>query len=507
MSAEYVKRIEAGWVQFRRGALDKLLRSLQNTALKLINQRGTGHLPVGMQEMDFLLEACGAKIAGKYIGQKFNEPSGELVVATQIYADGGHTALVGDLVSACPAGTVRLCLPNPPVNEDAVPPGALERTGLAYENLIRIPGDSPTERICSALEACLVHPPARIHLIHHMHDVEAVVFAEALARITDAGIYMFHHADYLPTVGLYCKRARLIELTERTAAFTRYGLGLSNHYLPLTCKDPGVVRKTFLRNGPVTTGMAVTAAKLFVQGLCGYDYVSVIAWLLKHTSGTHFHIGDLPPAKLAAIRAELKAAGVSADRFQAVGTCASVPLMMAERGVDVMLNSFPLAGARTSVECMASGVPMLWHGQYSGNNMRRSRMAYPGALNWFHPDDLVKTILHVDADWCLKQGTMARSHWERTHAPENWQRFFQDPDGFNIRLNEELTRELVQVWLADFSFNRELDRALVEANAGIIARLQGYRGRISRLKFRIVSSRRNRGRRIHHRSTDTRTCV
>ncbi len=477
----YLNRIDAGWAQFRAGDLDGLLSSLQATAVELISSRGTGHLPAGMEEMDFLLEACGVRIAGQYAG-KPDGASGELVIVTRLFAEGGHTALIGDLVRACPGVTVRVCIPNPAPDHDTVPPSVLERTGLTENNVVHASGDSPTQRIQSAIENCLPDPPARIHLIHHPDDVESVVLAVALASLTGAGIWMFHHADYLPTVGLYLKKARIIELTERTSAFTRHGLGLPNHYLPLTCEDPPLLRKEFLKNGTVTTGMCVSAAKLFEQNSRGYDYVSVISLLLKHTTGKHIHIGKLSPLELDKIHNGLKSAGVDVHRFQAVGTCASLAHALDSLGVDVMLNSFPLAGARTSVECMASGVPMLWHGKYTGSSMRRSYMLYPGAITWFHPDDLVTTIRNIDAHWCVEQGKMAREHWERTHTPENWQRFFEDPERFEIQLNPQLCAAVVQTWQTDFFLSRQLDRSLGGEGLGYIP---GLRDRVQILKDEI----------------------
>ncbi|MCH8474759.1 MAG: hypothetical protein LAT55_05965 [Opitutales bacterium] len=476
MSKGYKQCVQEGWDLFHRGALDELLINLHDTASRLIYQSDIGPLPLGMEEIDFLIEACGVKIAAQYRGKTYPKSSGELVIATTLYAEGGHTALIGDLVAACPEDTVKLCFPHPLDDENPVPPGALERTGLCSSKVMKIPGNSPSERILAAIEACLVQPPARIHLFQHMHDVEAVAVAVAVASITNAKIYMFHHADYSPTVGLYLKKARVIELTERTAAFTRFNLGLSNQYLPLTCPDPGWRRKTFLRNGAVTTGMAVSAAKLFRRGLSGYGYLGVIIGLLKNTKGIHVHIGELPADLLATIHSELLAAGVRKDRFQAVGRCESVAKIIEERGVDVMLNSFPLPGARTSVECMAAGVPMIWHGRYSQNNIRRSRMAYPTALTWFHPDDLLEIIRNIDVDWCRNQGTMARKHWEKTHAPHLWQRFFQDPDHFEIELDEELSTELVTIWHSTFQHNQLLERAL-----------EGDSGEIHRLKMEIIA--------------------
>jgi hypothetical protein len=378
-------------------------------------------LPMGIREADAILERIGLSLlpAGKRDAPKALE--GDIIIATYLYAIGGHTALAGDLAATLSPPPMALWLTMcHPWGVQGLQPGAIERTGLAK---VTRSFDGSDPWICAnQLVASIAElRPARIFLIHHPHDCAAVI-AAAAAKAMGSSILLLHHADSRPTLGLYLSGIQIVDFTPRAAWFAKNIMGLSSSYIPLTCHDPGRTKIDFLSSGSLTTGLCGNDRK--VSAMIHPAYPELIADILSVTRGIHVHVGQLSVRFRKAIAASLSAKNLEKERFVWVERTESLVEEMRRHRIDLMVNTYPGGGARTAVEVMAAGIPMIWHSPFAELDVLRAQMKYPSAHIWHTIEDLKGILRRADKAWLERQGESARLWYEQQHHIGNWKAFF-----------------------------------------------------------------------------------
>jgi hypothetical protein len=384
-------------------------------------------LPVagGIPELDLLLDALGAKLGAMVHRPATRDPSGNWVLATCLYETGGHTPVVRDLASALPDGLAGMVLTLAGHDMSHLTPAAVARTGLAEDAVHHVGAPTLAGTCENILRFFDERPPKRLFLFHHPDDAAAIAAASALAS-SGAEVWLVHHADACPSVGLFLPQVRLIDLTLRACAFTRHVLGLDTIFLPLTCPDPGSVQSTVPRRDRLTTALAGSAFKASQDS--AHDYPSVIAAILHAGGGTHVHIGPLRDDQRGAIEKTLHAGGIDRSRFVHVPGAPTLLKALREERIDLLINTWPLGGARTAVEAMAAGVPVVWHSPHPCDDRLRLQMAWHGAPVWRHLSDLTAIVSRADPAWLAAQSGAARRHYEARHHPSHWRQFFLAPD-------------------------------------------------------------------------------
>jgi len=390
--------------------------------------------PAGCGEADALLDELGRSLHESVASARPADGPlhGDLILGTFLYVEGGHTALIRDLAASLPHPPAALWLtmqhPFAPLGLKA---GAMERTGMS--GMARLfDGGDPWSCARGLVEALMALKPSRVFLLHHPHDCVAVV-AAAAASAMGSSLCLLHHADSAPTSGLFLPGARIVDFTPRACAFSRSMLGLKSSYLPLTCPDPGREERPFPAAGSLTTALSGNADK--VGAMDNPTYPELVARVLSVTGGTHVHIGPLPPARLKGIAAHLRKKGVARERFVWVESAGSLVEALRRYRVDLVFNTYPRGGARTAVEAMAAGIPMLWHSPAPEFDAVRCQMRYPGAPLWRSVEDLERLLTRCDGRWLKAQSEAARSRYEEMHHPRKWKEFFLDLES---RGNEEL---------------------------------------------------------------------
>lgn len=200
------------------------------------------------------------------------------------------------------------------------------------------------------------------HVSCFNHHADPVPIAATAAAPVPRRTYC-HHCDYRPSLGATLPDYLHVDLTEELATLCRHRSG-AGHVRMLALFDAAIpdVRAlpAWMPGRPVSTVSAGGASKYsFLPAFSVMSYPHVLPLLMAASGGAHHHIGSLPDGHLAAIRAQLMAAGIDPARFVYHGNVPSVAAVMRSIENPVYLPSFPVGGAMMIVEVMSVGVPVL----------------------------------------------------------------------------------------------------------------------------------------------------
>jgi|GEM_PF-3447148 len=384
--------------------------------------------PAGDRTADGLLEKLGRDA---WNAHKLNRKAplkpmvGDCVLATVLYRWGGHTAVIRDLAEALPEAPRALWLTLAHPEALGLRKEAVDRTGLS-QKVRFFPGYRPGVAVRQMIDALGDLRPARIFLMHHPEDCVAATVAAA-ATAMGASVFLLHHADRTPSSGLFLREVKIVDFTPRAWAFTRSILGLPSTWLPLTCPDPGRKRDHFLTSGVLTTALSGSIPK--VMSLSAPTYPVLVEEILSISGGRHVHIGPLPEETIIRIRKQLSGKNIPLEKFVYIPLVPRLTEALLENEVDLVINTYPLGGARTAVEVMAAGIPMVWFSPEEKQDPIHTQMKYPTAPVWHRFEELKALLEGVDLDWLQKQGKEAGNWYEYRHHPKIWKKFFQEPSG------------------------------------------------------------------------------
>lgn len=388
-------------------------------------QRGENlpSFPAGVREADRLLQRLGEWLWDT--SSHDTDPAekslyGDIILATVLYDSGGHTAVIRDLVDALPHPPLALWLTMAHPAALAMKKSAVVRAGMVEETRF-FPGHRALGCARQMVAALAQLRPARLFLLHHPEDCIAIVVAAA-ARAMGATIVLLHHADRTPSAGIFLDDLVIVDLNSRCAAFTRNNLGLHSTLLPLSCPDPGKQAYPFLSCGTLTTALCGSAKK--VAAIASPLYPDLVTTILRTTRGKHVHIGPLSAGMLRNIKGALRQKDLSPESFIHIQQTSSLATTLRRYSIDLMINTYPRGGAMTAVETMANGVPMLWHSPDPALDEVRLQMKYPEVPIWRNLAEVTSLLQSIDQKWLMRQGTAARSWYEKKHHPRLWADFF-----------------------------------------------------------------------------------
>jgi hypothetical protein len=339
----------------------------------------------------------------------------DIYIASRLYAAGGHTPLIGDYMRGAGCPQARLLVTNMENVEPAVPPDVLRYLDLAPARVAVCPAASRLGKLLW-LDAELARDrPARVFLFTHPHDSAAMAACQPRAGRQ----YVFvHHVDRRPSLGAFLASAIHVDLTPFCFHCCRERLGhVDNRLLPIVASDLGCrgFDRPRVDFRGLTTASSGSADKFRLDYRPGY--AEVVAAVLALTGGRHVHIGPLPNRHRERLQAALAEAGVPDERLRQVPWVPSLWRALEEFAIDVYIGSFPLRGARASVEVMGSGTPALWHVAGEASRFHDTHMKYPEAAEWRGIADLLQILRGIDAGWLRRQSQAARRHYEARHHP------------------------------------------------------------------------------------------
>jgi len=378
-----------------------------------------GNRGVGVPAADALLAGLSLRLRAGVPASAAVFDGPDVILATQIYKDGGHTGLIGDLARALAEAAVSAGAPPPRLvitdllGHNARKPGPRHRArlGPVADTLGVLGGPSRESRLAELAALMLAWRPRRVFLCHHPEDPLPVIVS---GPGWTGQCLLVHHADAVPCLGLHAPETRVIDLNPTAAAVSRV-LGLDPALLPLTVPDPGPRPGGFLTRGRLVTATCARSHKVRSEG--PVTYTTIVPLVLAATCGWHIHIGALDEDLLSAIRDGLQGTGIEENRFVHLPLVPSLAETLHEHSVDVYLSSFPIDGARTNVEVAAAGVPHLRH-RREGSTGPPGGFPPDGSMPWSTWDELrgILATLH-DPALLEQKSRLSRASYEQRHHP------------------------------------------------------------------------------------------
>jgi hypothetical protein len=373
----------------------------------------------------------------------------DVYIASEIYGIGGHTALIGDYSRHRPDHPARLLVTNHLNQPKPAPPAAAARTGLPVEAIEVTSATGLVDKVRWLIKRLADLQPERLFLLNHPEDPTPVAAAQpGLAR----WLYFVHHADHSPALGVHLPCHGHLDVTPRALTCCRDFLGVARPvYVPLGCAEPigvwrprvrsaakggqrfqpvvappvlappvhaqawrGQAGSAALPSAPLTTASSGAINKFSFNGPLAYP--DVITTLLARTNLRHIHFGPLPRDVVEGWPRSLAHRGIDPARLLHVPRVDSLWQAMTDFSVDVYLSSFPSPGARSSVEVMGSGTPMVFYQANPSAFTTGMFLAYPEAESWSVPEELVARLETIEDPWLAWQQLCSRRHFERFHA-------------------------------------------------------------------------------------------
>jgi hypothetical protein len=377
----------------------------------------------GSAELDNLCAHVGREMGLRTLGDsRFGQFTADdhgatdIYIASHLYDSGGHTALIGDYIRASPKRQAFLLVTDIDNGLGEVRDSILDYLGLPSAQVVLCPETTLAKKLIWLQDLICRLAPARVFLFNHPHDSVAIA---ASAALTGSTVFFVHHVDRAPCLGALLKSAVHVDLTPFCYYCCRGKAKIAdNVFIPLVVKD---AETRCLNEGRLDgRGLVIAAAGTVHKFRLDYvpNYIDVVAELLRNSTRHHIHIGWLPESFLDRFRSRLREIGASDDRLTYIPHVASVWRSMAELDVDLYIGSFPVRGARTSIEVMGAGTPALWHVSSDATWFHDTHMKYPEAGTWRTTEELLAIVDNIDGSWLRAQSHAARRHYEAHHRPE-----------------------------------------------------------------------------------------
>jgi len=337
-----------------------------------------------------------------------------VVLATELYRTGGHTAVIVDLLETQRFGPRTVVMLTDAFNK-ADPAIIEERFGTSVTAEIA-PAGGLADKLRWTLRRLLALRPRKLVLMNHHHDPVAI--AAAQPSLADQTVF-YHHGDHQLCLGVTLSHTLHIDPHPMGFHNCHDVVGIEHPvYWPLVAQDLGTrsTATAFLAEGRLRTCSSGSHNKF--EGSYKYAYADVMPRVMERTGGTHVHIGPLSDATLQRIRDNLSACAIPQERFVHVPWVASIWKALHDHRIDVYLSSFPLGGAKTAIEAMGAGVPIIGHNSYISPFYGAGDMYYPSAFLWTDPDQLIEHLGGLTVAQLARESLEARQHFERFHTAE-----------------------------------------------------------------------------------------
>ncbi|WDT76124.1 MAG: glycoside hydrolase family 99-like domain-containing protein [Candidatus Manganitrophus sp.] len=454
------------------GNLDEALQTIEDLVSEVIQDSASIARVFGSARLDSLCQRIGLEIAKRHgatnAASGNNKSDRVVIVATELYNTGGHTAVIEQIIKAQPEKEFFILLTDLFARLD------ISILQSRFDGICVEP--APLSFSLSAkvdwLQGKLREiAPGRAFLFNHHQDAVAI----AAAQPNLAGQFVFyHHCDHHLCLGLFLSHALHVDPHSMGFFNCREALGIQNTYWPLVTTDLGgrPVHAPFLTEGQLRTCSSGSPGKFEQPYL--YPYEEVIPTLLGITKGVHIHIGGLSDGYLQKIRRSLEMRDIDPSRFVVVPWVKSLWAAMIQNRVDLYLTSFPLGGGLAGIEVMGSGTPLAVHRSYRSRFHGGADLVYPEALSWKEPGELYEYVQRLTAETLAAQSVYARRHYEQYHTPDRLRsvigiiecNHFLTPPPLRPYFPESLQIYLDQI----YNHNPNLIQAVAERD-GQIARL------------------------------------
>lgn len=408
-------------VNIAKGDYSGALENLKQFIISVMNMESTPGEVVGARKVDELCELIGDSYFSRFFqagleGKPFESLDKRVVIlCTGLYKYGGTSLVISDLVKAHPGYECTVIATNY-LDDMTAEDLELSRIGSSGAVVSVCPQGDARKKLHWLIQQLLNIAPSRIFLLNHHQD--SVMISAARPFVDRTKVIFYHHADYNMCLGVHLKGA--IHVDPHNVGFyncrTREGI-TDNVYLPLTVDDRVNRRETnFIRNGELTT--CSSGHYLKFRNFYLYPYIDLIVDRLKVRNGNHIHIGALLEPDIAQMRKKLIDHGVDAARFVHIPWTASLWETLVENEVDLFIGSFPIGGARTTIEVMGAGIPLLMPQNYLSRFFSSRDIVYRDAFLWKYPSDFSNILADVTAESLAVHSARSRAHYVSNYSSE-----------------------------------------------------------------------------------------
>jgi hypothetical protein len=347
--------------------------------------------------LDTQLEHLAVRFAGAFDRCADRPASGDLIIATELYALGGHSRVLEDVARELAHPLIVLT--------DLF--GTLAHDPAQLEAIRRRYAPAPVQVLTESTLAAKAHAlaslaatrhPARI--LHFGHHQDPLPYVATLGHRASRQVF-FHHADHNPSLGPTLPGLHHVDCTASMAQRCADGLDRPATWLPLYVPDLGG------KSMPPITGRAFSVATSGHPAKFARDgevsLARIAAAALGAIDGRFFHIGPLPDDWRDEIRAHLAAQGLAPERFVTLGLVASVWCSLKAIDAAVVIGSAPVSGGRAGVEAQGCGCPVLCFTGFAEGSLLADFSSYADlSLGWRNVEQLAERLAaiaphHVDA--------------------------------------------------------------------------------------------------------------
>lgn len=361
--------------------------------------------------MDRRLEELAARLAAAFpLAPATSAPRRQLLIATELYALGGHTRVLADMAAELERPTIVLTDLFRAVEQDPKPLQALKAL-FPHADLRLLPPGTHWQK-CAALRrlAAELNPRDIVCLGHHQ---DPIPFVATLLAAAPNKVFV-HHGDHNPSLGCTLPGWHHVDLSDGVREICAAHLDGPVATLPLYVDDRGV--KVFPAP-QVEDCSAVTSGhpdKFARNGALALQ--QIVCTTLRTLGGEHIHIGPLPADWLGEIHAAIAAEGMDPARFVSVGWVASLWERLKTLDAALYIGSAPLGGGRAAVEAQGCGYPVLYHAAPDAVVLSTNHPLYAErALAWATPADLADR-LRLGVAQHARLSAAARALYEHTFS-------------------------------------------------------------------------------------------
>lgn len=405
-SDELREVLEKGESMLSQGDYEDALRVVFEACFALRSSQELAMNKVHLPSLDQLIARIGLSLTSDLDCQSqapAEKQDLDIIVATEIYATGGHTRVIEDIVKY---GEGRFLL----VLTDLFGHYSSGRLNLVGCNVlcesasaVLLPNIGLAGKVRDLHRLLRDLAPRNVWLLAHHEDV--VAYSACNSNLKSRAIYV-HHCDANPTLGATIKSYDHVDILAPAFEMCRDSNLIAPKFLPLFASPPSHTNslKSYIQTSTATSGRS---NKFRFDGELAYP--EIVARVIEATQKPHLHIGYLEPTHIECIETALNERGIEPSLFKYLGTVQSVSQALVDHQVDVYITSAPEGGGKALIEALSAKIALLVYVNERNNRLvdRYHKDTLPSVFKtWSNIDQLCTGLKNLDvslqAAQCLK---------------------------------------------------------------------------------------------------------
>jgi hypothetical protein len=367
-------------------ALALLMRAVHQT----YRQPEFSHRALYYPGLDQQLQQLAAHFAPVFDGCAGRPVAGDLIIATEVYALGGHSRVLEDAARELARPLIVLTDVFGTLAQDPAQLEAIRRR-YAPAEVHALAENSLTAKARALAALVAARHPARI--LHFGHHQDPLPYVATLGHRASRQVF-FHHADHNPSLGPTLPDLHHVDCTASMAQRCTGDLGRPAAWLPLYVPDLGARPTRPVVGRAFSVATSGHPAKFAREGELSLARIAAVA--LGAIDGRFFHIGPLPDDWRDEIRAHLAACGLAPERFVSLGLVPSVWQALKDIDAAVVIGSAPVSGGRAGVEAQGCGCPVLCFTGFAEGSLLADFSSYADlALGWADLEQLAERLATI----------------------------------------------------------------------------------------------------------------